>query len=478
MAKVQTYDVIVVGTGFASSFFLRGFLRRLPENARVLVLERGHKRDHDWQIENRKNSDIPHTDTFRRVGLSTKSWNFTVGFGGSSNCWSAGVPRMLPNDFRLKSLYGVGYDWPVSYDDLVPYYEEAEDVMAVSGPEDAWPFPRTKPYPQPPHRMADTDRLLQAKYPDAFFVQPTARARIATANRNQCCANGVCGLCPMDAKFTILNGMQAVWSDPRVEMLTGCEVLTVDVAGGTTARGVHYRQGGQIFSARADLVVLGANALFNPFIMLKSGMEHPLLGRRLNERAWAHAYVHYDGVEGFSGSTLITGHGYMFYDGPHRAQRGGILIEAHNAPPVLRIGEFGKWRHAQCLKFVIEEEPEAFNRVEIDPDNSGRPLVTYKSHSEYALASFRKVPELAEELLSGLPVEKVIVEPELAQDDVHIQGTVMMGTDPSNSVVDDKMRCHSVPNLIVAGSSSFPTCPPANPTLTLSALALRAAALL
>ena len=478
MAKVQTYDVIVVGTGFASSFFLRGFLRRLPENARVLVLERGHKRDHDWQIENRKNSDIAHTDTFRRVGLSTKSWNFTIGFGGSSNCWSAGVPRMLPNDFRLRSLYGVGYDWPVSYDDLVPYYEEAEDVMSVSGPQDDSPFPRMKPYPQPPHRMAETDRLLQAKYPDSFFVQPTARARIATANRNQCCANGVCQLCPMDAKFTILNGMQAVWSDPRVEMLTGSEVLTVDVVGGTTARGVHYRQGGQIYSARADLVVLGANALFNPFIMLKSGMEHPLLGRRLNERAWAHVYVHYDGVDGFSGSTLITGHGYMFYDGPHRAHRGGVLLEAHNAPPVLRIGEFGKWRQAQCLKFVIEEEPEAFNRVEVDTEDSSRPLVTYKSHSEYALASFRKVPELAKELLSGLPVEKVIVEPELAQDDVHIQGTVMMGTDPSNSVVDDKMRCHSVPNLIVAGSSSFPTCPPANPTLTLSALALRAAVLL
>ena len=116
--------------------------------------------------------------------------------------------------------------------------------------------------------------------------------------------------------------------------------------------------------------------------------------------------------------------------------------------------------------------------MEIDPDDPNRPLVTFVSHSEYALASFRKLPQLVEELLTDLPVEKVTIEPELAQDDIHIQGTVMMGHDPSDSVVDDKMRCHSVPNLFVVGSSSFPTCPPANPTLTLSALALRAAVLL
>jgi choline dehydrogenase-like flavoprotein len=477
MAQVQSYDLIVIGTGFASSFFLHGFLKRLPENARVLVLERGRKLDHAWQVEHRSNSDVSHTDTFRKVGLATKSWNFTIGFGGSSNCWSANTPRMLPNDFRMKTLYGVGYDWPVSYDDLASYYDDVEDVMSVSGPRDAWPFPRTKPYPQPPHRMTEPDRLLQAKYPDAYFVAPTARASVATGNRNQCCANGVCTLCPVDAKFTILNGMSAVYSDPRVEVFIGAEALSIDIVGGNTARGVHYQQDGQVYGAKADLVVLGANAIFNPFLMLKSGVTHPLLGRRLNERAWAHAYVHYDGVDGFSGSTVVTGHGYMFYDGPHRAERGGILIEGYNAPPVLR-REFGKWRQAQFLKFCIEEEPDNLNRVEVDPENPSRPVVTYNSHSEYALASFRKLPELAEQLFSGLPVEKVIIEPKLVQDDVHIQGTVMMGADRSNSVVDDKMRCHFAPNLIVLGSSAFPTCPPANPTLTLSALALRSAALI
>ena len=144
MAKVETYDFIIVGTGFASSFFLRGFLKRQKGNSRVLVLERGQILDHAWQIENRSNSDIDHTNTFRKAGLSTKSWNFTIGFGGGSNCWVGGVPRMLPNDFRLKSLYNVGYDWPVSYDDLADYYDEAEDVMSASGPAGCFTFPPDK----------------------------------------------------------------------------------------------------------------------------------------------------------------------------------------------------------------------------------------------------------------------------------------------------------------------------------------------
>jgi choline dehydrogenase-like flavoprotein len=82
---------------------------------------------------------------FAGLAYSPKSWNFTIGFGGSSNCWAAGVPRMLPNDFRLKSLNGVGYDWPVSYDNLASYYDEVEDVMSVSGPRHNWPFPWTIP---------------------------------------------------------------------------------------------------------------------------------------------------------------------------------------------------------------------------------------------------------------------------------------------------------------------------------------------
>ena len=145
------FDTIIAGTGFASSFFLWEYLRHAGPKERILVVERGSRNDHAWQVENRKNSDIALPSTFEQTGAGDKRWMFTIGFGGGSNCWWACTPRMLPNDFRIRSEYGVGRDWPLSYDDLEPHYQAAEELMMISGPDDGSPFPRRKPYPLPPH---------------------------------------------------------------------------------------------------------------------------------------------------------------------------------------------------------------------------------------------------------------------------------------------------------------------------------------
>ena len=75
---------------------------------------------------------------------SEKPWLHSPIFGGGSNCWWGCTPRLLPNDFRLRSAYGVGADWPVQYDELEGFYQEAEEIMAVSGPREA-PFPDPGP---------------------------------------------------------------------------------------------------------------------------------------------------------------------------------------------------------------------------------------------------------------------------------------------------------------------------------------------
>src|SRR5262245_16320485 len=162
----EPYDLILVGTGFASSFFLHAYLGRAPARARVLVLERGPRRPHAWQLE--------HRDEMPRLGESTfdnrsgKPWLHSPIFGRGSNCWWGCTPRLRPNDCRLRTAHGVGEDWPVQYDELEPFYQEAEELMAVAGPEDG-PFPRSRPYPQPPHRLSDPDRLLQKAYEGRFF---------------------------------------------------------------------------------------------------------------------------------------------------------------------------------------------------------------------------------------------------------------------------------------------------------------------
>jgi choline dehydrogenase-like flavoprotein len=123
MAGEDRFDVVAIGSGFATSFFLRSFLATRP-TLRVLVLERGPLVPHAWQTQHRKNSPVDEDDTFHNRNPG-KDWRFNIGFGGSSNCWTGNVPRMLPNDFRMATAYGVGRDWPVTYDDLEPFYEEA-----------------------------------------------------------------------------------------------------------------------------------------------------------------------------------------------------------------------------------------------------------------------------------------------------------------------------------------------------------------
>jgi choline dehydrogenase-like flavoprotein len=238
---MSSFDLIVIGTGFGSSFYLHKYLQHAKPEARVLVLERGSVHSIDWQVAARSNSDIEHDSTFVNQGMPDKAWRFNVGFGGGSNCWWACTPRMMPNDFRIWSAYGVGRDWPVGYDELEPYYQEAEEIMSISGSDQGAPFPRSKPYPQPPHRFTDPDRLLKAAYPDAWFPQPTARARVATAARPACCANTICHLCPISAKFTIANDLGGLYRDNRVTLLLGAEALAIETAGGT-ATGVVFRK--------------------------------------------------------------------------------------------------------------------------------------------------------------------------------------------------------------------------------------------
>lgn len=469
LASSDTHDLIVVGTGFASSFFLLRYLEAAPAEARILVLERGRRDPHAWQVE--KLSTSSYEGPGHRSLGSDKEWVYSIGFGGGSNRWWACTPRMLPNDFRVETLYGVGRDWPVQYEELAPFYERVEQVMEVSGPPDGTPYPRRGPYPQPPHNPTMPERLLERAYPGLFLRQPTARARRGTKKRPRCCASGSCSICPIDAKFTVMNELAEIYDDERVEVAYGATVEGVERSGGVTS-GVVYEQEGQQHEARGELVVLGANAMFNAHILLRSGFEHPLLGRRLCEQIGQNVAVYLDGLDNFQGSTAVTGHGYMLYDGEHRRERAGCLIETFNIPSLR--AEFGRWRQMLKLKFIFEDDPQDANRVVPNAEDPRVVDAIHGGHSAWAQRGLDALPGQLEELLSPLPVESIEVRG-LNRTEAHILGTTVMGNDPATSVLDRHQRYHGVSNLLVLGSGAFPTCPPANPTLTLSALALHAA---
>jgi choline dehydrogenase-like flavoprotein len=470
--SIASYDLILVGTSFASSFFLLKYAERAPRS-RVLVLERGPLLTHAEHGARSRALEQAARESFDNT-TPRKPWIFRLAFGGASNCWAACTPRMTPEDFQLRTRYGVATDWPLTYDDLERYYCDAEEVMAISGPVDGGLWPRSRPYAQPPHRLSEPDRRLRAVDPRHWFEQPCARpTRQTPRGRPVCCATGVCHQCPIDSKFTILNELKHLYDSPGVELRIGARAVEVDHSAGV-ATGIRWIEAGREYRATGALVALGANAIFNPHLLLRSGLDGPEVGRGLVEQSSMWVEVFLDGVDGFGGSTLITAMGYPLHDGPHRATRAAALIESWNAPVRLRDVR-NRWRQYLAVKVIFEDLRQSRNCVTLSPDDPDRPRVAFVGRSSYTEAGLASLPDVMPGVLRALPVEDLRYIPEPNNTEAHVQGTTPMGLDPDSSVVDRDLRHHRVRNLLVLGASVFPTCPPANPTLTLSALSMRAA---
>lgn len=475
----KSYDLIIVGTGFASSFFLKKYLEKNQKPVRVLVLERGKKFLHQERLNykrtNEKYTGINWKSAERAFINDTpdKKWVFDPNFGGSSNCWTGCTPRFMPNDFKLKSTYGIGKDWPLSYDDLEQYYNETEEIMSVAGP-DATPFPRGGKYPLPPHQLSTVDKILQKEYGTEYISQPTARASKSVGKRAACCSSAVCNLCPVDSKFTIENSLAYLYDNPNVEIKLGAKVYGLNLEG-NRAKSVLFEHNGKREEARGEIIALGANAIFNAHILLNSGDANKNTGRGLCEQAGVYVFLHYDGLSNVGGGSVIPANGFMMFDGEHRKDRAACLIEHHNLPYVRN--EQGKWRMLSKFKFVYEDIPNDGSRVTTS-DDLFKPKVNFEGHSSYTMRAIDRLSADIEKFFSVLPVEKVIKDHYIQKSEAHICSTTQMSKSPDEGVVDENMIHHQYRNLFVLGSSVYPTISASNPTLTLSALSLRAANLL
>ncbi|MEL7048569.1 MAG: GMC family oxidoreductase [Pseudomonadota bacterium] len=465
----SSFDVVVVGSGFGSAFFVKQLLELT--NAKVLILEWGSHHPHDWQIENHSNSAIPSGDTYR--SNIDKSWNFTIALGGGTNCWFGQTPRFHPSDFKLKSRYGVGDDWPISYDELEPYYGAAEKIMSISGdPNMASEIPRSTEFPQPPHRPSSPDRVMMAAQPDKHFIMPTARSRVASDQRAACCASHRCWLCPADAKFTASNGLMDVFNHDRVTVCTGAEVMNFETSG-NSIRSATFKSGGREMRVHGDLFVLGANGIQSPAILKRSSIDDGPVGQGLHECLGFDTEVMLNGIENFDGSTITTGINYSLYDGEHRRNAGGALLHFENRWSHGLRAEKGRLRETLPVTVVVEDLALPENRVELD--GSGKAYVKFEAgRSDYAHAGLKRALDKLGQVLSPLPVED-IRHRQIRSTESHVQGTLKMGSDPEKSVTDSDLVHHRMRNLVVVGSSVFATCSAANPSLTVAALSLRAA---
>lgn len=466
----KEYETVIVGSGFGALFFAYELLKK-PRPGKVLMLEWGANKSHAWQVANKRNSVFEEGETHRE--LNEKIWHYTIGFGGGTNCWWAYAPRNHPHDFETKSRYGVGQDWPISYDDLALYYDEAEQVMNLAGPEDlGLIYPGAGGYPQPPHRMAAPDRLMKQAMPELHFAQPNGRLSRSIGSRGSCCVTTTCRWCPVDAKFTGLNSFGDLFQHPDLDILCEARVDTLERAGGDRIESVAFEHKGRVERVKGDLVALAANGIHSPFIMMKSGFDEPALGRYLHEKRSIDFEILLDGMDGLDGSSILSSLNVMMLTGEHRREHAGGLynFDSHTFFGV-RL-EYGRWSQSIPLNVLVEDIPQEESRVTIGED--GLPE-TFAVRSDYCNRGAQAMIDKLPELLAPLPVEDIVMKIDDPNRSVHVQGTTRMGVDPTTSVVDADQRHHSVRNLMLLGTSVFPTSGTASPSLTIAAMSLRAA---
>jgi choline dehydrogenase-like flavoprotein len=529
----ETVDFVVVGSGAAGGVMARELAQA---GFTVLVLEQGPRlTPSDFEHDELKysflhgitNDPDSSPQTFRRdpssPGVRYQGANPLVYariVGGSSNHFTANFWRFHEIDLKersvLGSISGTGFaDWPISYQELEPYYTKVEWEVGVSGLAGASPFdpPRTKPYPMPPLPVKSSGVLLERgarklglhafPAPLAIVSQPF-RGRPACVNCGFCIGFGCEVMAKSSALYTMIPEAEATG---RCEVRPESYVFRVETNDRGRATGVRYfdREKRERFQ-KARAVVLSANGAETPRLLLNSasarfpqGLANSsgLVGKHLmfNQGADAHAVFEHELNE--YKSVQVTRVVHDFYDSdPRRGFYGGGGIDARiGRQPIgwalTSGGNLPRW--GAELTARLEAFPRSMiaaghstslpletNSVSIDPgvkDAWGIPgiCVTYKDHPD-DLSMARFLQDRSVEIMQAAGAQKIwktdVTERAGA---VHLLGTCRMGNDPATSVIDKYHRTHDVPNLFLCDGSSFVTSGRGQPTLTIQALAFRAA---
>lgn len=421
-------------------------------------------------------------------------WTYVYGVGGTCARWAGAAPRLIPEDFEMRSRFGVMRDWPVSYDDLRPHYERVERVLGVAGPaaSDVYPPPA---YALPPHPLSPGDRLV-APLLGPFVALPQARPTRAVGQRPPCCGSARCQLCPVDSRFSVQNGMAATLEHPSLDLHR--ETIAARLVSDPSRRRISgvecVRADGSRTTIRGRRYVVAANGIESAGLLLRSDIRTPETGQNLYDHANGRISVTLRRRSGAGhGRSLSTGASYRYYRGEFRRSRAAVLLDLVNTGPIFEMpaytaeaimaGRSGRAlrrevadRFLRVLSFdvYLDDVPNRRNRVELSPtkDRFGLPRnrVVYRRATAYAERGLAHVLDDLPRALAELGVESSRFEPTPLGG--HMIGTLRMGED-DGAVVDADLRHRLRENLYVAGSSVFPTPSPANPTLTLTALAHR-----
>jgi choline dehydrogenase-like flavoprotein len=521
----QPHDVCVIGSGPAGAFVAHELV---AAGARVVLVEAGEavtpgalthlppssfKRRGTWQerqapyypdgIEGEVRYQTPAISVDRIRVL-----------GGRSVHWNAVCLRFSADDFREKSLGGIEEDWPISYDDLAPYYAYVERTIGVCGTREGLAVLPDGEFSEPPPALRCAEQIAAVACRQAGLrLIPTRKAlQVGRGPRMPCHYCGRCMQgCDVGAIVTTPNTLlPRALASGRLTLRTNALVrqLLVGPDGLVRAASVVDRKTKGDQDVRARLFVVSCGSIESARLLLNSACtRHPnglanssdLVGRYLTGHAVGtlygylsklagsggrrgpfgaldHSYIPRPEVTG-GGGKYVGGFGaqvqYADLDFPHHASRvrgfgAGFKAEVKRLQPaLLQMGGFAK---------VLAQ---AANRVTVDtsrPDRHGIPSPAVRfEFGDNDRALFADMMDRLSTVYDKAGVEMFFRNDRLGGLASHETGTCRMGADPRTSVLDPFCRAHDVPNLFVVDGSPFVTLPEKNPTHTIMALAVRTA---
>ena len=501
-AEGDEVDAVVIGTGAGGAPILS---RLAAAGLHVVALEAGPSYDpaRDFATDEREQGKLFWKHERLSAGADPIAFganNSGTGVGGSTLHWTAYTPRPHPDDLTVRTEFGLGRDWPITYDELEPYLTEVEQTIGISGPDPyPWGGRRSKPLPLPSLPLNGAAELM-AKGCDAIgmrwapaanaalsgsYYQPGYGWRPACTNRGYCQAGCSTGAkASMDVTYLPLAVMHGA------EVRAECFVTHIEVRGGRVV-GVVYRHDGKEHRQRCKTLFLCGGGVESPRQLLIHGLANSSgqVGRNLTAHVGLQLWGQFDAdLRPYKGIP-----GGLISEDTHRAKdadfAGGYLVQSIGVMPVTYVTQMSRgpmlmgeeliahmrrYNHIAGINVCGDGFPSDRNYLELsdEPDAMGLPKPrVHFTNTEHE----RRMNAHADHVM------RAIFEAAGAKDvwsferSAHCMGMCRMGTDAADAVVNPDGRTFDVPNLYVMDNSVFPSSLSVNPALTQMALSLRTA---
>lgn len=491
------FDAIIVGSGAGGGVVAYALAQA---GKRVLLVERGPRfgdisayRDEQRMLIDKEAFD----DRIFEVNGRNTRLHISGVLGGGTSLYGGVLMRPSRDDFHPGKYYSQWlpphlWDWPISYDDLAPYFDQAEQLFGVAGDEPNKMLHVETPthgYPQQVPPLEPINQRLEQAIKTAGFT-PFHLAFGVDFDLCQRCPTCPGFYCPTEARAsTVARTIDSAIDDYHLTLktLTEADRLLTNSQGKVTGVRLHERQTGKIEELTAKVYILSAGAVGSPVILLKSGLtgRSDQVGRNYMYHCGALAAGVFAQPTGGS-QTWIKQLGFtdLYFGSPQFPHKLGVVqtvpipgpISIQDSLPVPLPMSVAKFLHHRILTMTgaVEDLPQPQNRVEIS--NTGKIRLFHKFHpydvyrSRYYMSQLKRVFQAAKAVFTFGAMGD--------QDDIHTShqvGTTRFGSDPETAVLDPDCRLYDHENVFVVDGGFMPNSLGVSPALTIMANALRVA---